>query len=330
MKTIKKPSYKKTIADKNPDYMNKRLLLIDRERARLFTTTEGAYIQVNINAECEIDVFEMTNKVTPKETSLYKIGKECLGFYDAAVPKMLTHLVTPEMEIERIFNSLRRKYLLAVYFSEFDRPCDFINSKFNRAFQSMAGIKVYQGGSAQRKPNDEFWKEHGFKPTIESIDWKTDMESLGEILRLIKIIYIDDLDRIYKEMIAIKPGFHEMWLHDDFFDVMPDEDSHRDKVLRMLRTKEALIDLNLEKLPDDINRNAYMSYAACNITEGPFVFRKSLSASYFEEIRKIKNKEELPTLHDKFHILDYLNNRIETREQLEKVLADSEKFTRFI
>jgi hypothetical protein len=60
------------------------------------------------------------------------------------------------MEIERIFNNVRYKYLQAVFLSNFENPQEYFSSQYNRAFQALSGIIVYQGNCAQRKPNESF------------------------------------------------------------------------------------------------------------------------------------------------------------------------------
>jgi hypothetical protein len=69
-------------------------------------------------------------------------------------------------------------------------------------------------------------------------------------------------------------------------------------VFRMLRNKEELSALKLQGLPAEINKNNYISYAPCSVTEGPFVFRKNLSVSYYDELRRITAKEQLHELND--------------------------------
>ena len=97
-------------------------------------------------------------------------------------------------------------------------------------------------------------------------------------------------------MIAIKPGFHELYIHSDYFDkeTIPTDDTIRSEVFRLLRCFSDLrtSEINkLDKMPPEINKKNYLTYASCNITEGPFVFRKSIETSYFDEIRKIKSKK---------------------------------------
>lgn len=155
---------------------------------------------------------------------------------------------------------------------------------------------------------------------------------MQRIIRVLKLIYPKPVTELYSELIAIKPGFHEMYLHKNFFndDSIPTGTSLREEVLRMLRNKGEPLSLRLDELPAEINKNSYISFAACNVTEGPFVFRKDHSVSYFSEIRQVRSKKELPTLTDKFHILDYYNKDLSSREKLGDFLEVAKRFCGFI
>lgn len=61
------------------------------------------------------------------------------------------------MEVERIFNNLRYKYLNSIYLSGFLNPSEFIDSKYyNKAFQALAGLNVRQGRAKIKRDNDYF------------------------------------------------------------------------------------------------------------------------------------------------------------------------------
>jgi hypothetical protein len=138
------------------------------------------------------------------------------------------------------------------------------------------------------------------------------------------------LNCVYAELIAIKPGFHEIWVHGNFFEEEFKENLHdnegnraKNRVLNMLRNKTPLraSDIGLTKFPSyQINKKLYISYASCAFTEGPFVRRRNDSISYFDEIRKIKSLAEKPNLKEKFYIEDYRN--IKTRKELATFLSN--------
>ena len=149
---------------------------------------------------------------------------------------------------------------------------------------------------------------------------------------------LNNFDKIYKELIAIKPGFHELFIHDNYFDQnenfrtnFNDNDKDRDKVFKLLRGYGEIKTFRLKNLkPYEINRMRYFSYAPCNITEGPFVFRKNLTVSYFDEIRKIKEKKNLYKLEENFHIYDYFRKKPCSPNELEIILNETEKFKYYL
>ena len=273
----------------------------------------------------EVSVAGLRKTILP----LSDIATRHFDIFQATRDAMLPFLVTPEMEVERIFNSLRFKYLRAILLSNFPNPGKCISSSFNKAFQALAGLNVYQGNPGQRKTNDAFWRDAGFTAEARDQDWEKEQVDLKTILALMK--RINEPSRLYSELIAIKPGFHELWLHDDYFrrSSTPSGPSPRDTVFRLLRNQSDLSDLNITRLPPEINGRSYLSYAPCNVTEGPFVFRKRDDVSYFDEIRRIRTKRRIRTLKDKFHILDYYSHDLSTQDKLEKFLELAEPFCRY-
>lgn len=339
-------SYEKTIVQNNPEYVGKKLFLITESKEKLFYTDDGFYIEIEIEnnekgkllaRKISIDLKKI---VSLKDYSLRKIGIKFLGFKDPSVPKMLKYFILPEMEVERIFNNLRFKYLNSIYLSGFKNPEMLISAQCNKAFQALAGLHVRQGRAKEKKANDYFWKNAGFTSEAKKINkFKEEYEELRFILTYIRKFKLNNFNKIYAELIAIKPGFHEIWIHPDYFEdkynkKKPDrtKDKPRDKIFRLLRGQYNLDDLKLKKMPGDVkNFYNYIRYAPCNITEGPFVFRKNISVSYYEEIKKIKSKEKLLNLQKYFWILDYKNGKLNSRQELKEFLSDkAEKFRYYI
>lgn len=207
----------------------------------------------------------------------------------------------------------------------------YVHYSCNKAFQTLAGLKVYQGNPPFRKDNEAFWQEAGFSVQAKEQNWQKEQDELKKALTLLKVVTPKPVTQAYAELIAIKPGFHELYLHDDYFeaDTIPTGTSPRDQVFRMLRNKEELSSLTIDKFPQEMNKRNYFGYAPCNVTEGPFVFRKSLDVSYFDEIRRIRTKKQIRTLKDKFHILDYYRHDLSTQDKLEKLLEQAEPFCRY-
>ncbi|EKF84778.1 hypothetical protein [Methanobacterium formicicum] len=316
-------------------YKNIGLILIDKQKKRLLKTKNDSIIRLFFDDKGFISTFRIDCKfrLKPLNSSLEQIGKKYLELDDPSFKNFLNYLITPEMEIERIFNNIRYKYLECIYHSGLESPQKFINADYNNAFQSLTGIKVYQGSTKNRKHNDDYWREAGFqKPSDMGITFDPERKDLQFILDYIRNFHQDDFNRIYRELIAIKPGFHELLLHEDFYDSIPADDKARSQILRQLRLKnnpDSGNDKKMSRLPRDINSQSYLTYASCNITEGPFVFRKCIKTSYYNEIRKINSRHELNKLNESFNILDYCDGSIRSLDDLKRILDDAERFKGF-
>jgi len=210
-------------------------------------------------------------------------------------------------------------------------PQQYFDSTYNKAFQSLAGHLVYQGNTANRKNNDEFWKEANFTQVSKDQDWEKEQNDLKRILDLLKVIHASSPESIYAELIAIKPGFHELYIHENYFDKdqIPKGTSPRDTVFRLLKNKQRQSSLKINKLPQEINKKSYFSYAPCNITEGPFVLRKRGSVSYYDEIRLVTSKSKVKKLNEKFHVLNYYNQDISTPQKLAELLEKAKFFLQY-
>lgn len=332
--------YITTVVKNNPDYVDKFLLLSNKNRNGLFKTKSNEIIQLKIDSNGFLQCNFIKNGIkTNKAYSLIKIGIDFLEKKDPSVESILKYLIIPEMEIERIFNSIRFKYLNSILLSNIKNPSEKISADYNKAFQSFAGVKIYQGNTQNRVGNDAFWIDAGFtKSAKDKILYDKEFTELDFIIDYLRKLKVENYNQIYAELIAIKPGFHEISIHENYFDknetyrnATDDKDNERDKVFKSLRGYGNVENISLTNLkPHEINRMKYFSYAPCNITEGPFVFRKKISVSYFDEIQKIHQKEELKNLKEKFHILDYYHNKPMTEIELEKVLKKAEQFKKYI
>ena len=323
------------ILEKNPQYIDKRLLLIERKKEKLYQDDTGYHIEVNFSKNGEMQTHKVSDRIKQEkiEYSLQKIGVDFLGLDDPSVTQMLRYLVDPEMEIERIFNNLRYRYLTLIKLSGFTNPSKLISSKYNKSYLALTEHTVYQGPIKKRVDNDQFWKQAGFTQNAKDrVDFYYLKEQFSFILRYFRHQLADELNRIYPELIAIKPGFHELFVHETFFNEKQSGQKPRAKVFRSLRGLADLSTLHLEKMPRDINKNNYFSYGSCHVTEGPFVFRKDISTSYFKEIRKIKSRNDIEKLENNFVILRYDNgskNVLNTVSKLEKTLNDAKFFLKF-
>ena len=316
------------------EFIDRSLLLIDSKREKLFKTGEGKYIEVMASPDGKLTVkkvYQSIRKTIVEDMSLRRIGIEFLGLNDPSVPQMMKYLVIPEMEVERIFNNMRYKYLKAIDLAGFENPDKYISADYNKAFQALAGKTVYQGNTRDRKENDWFYEDVGFTDGVrDELKLNIEGDEMTFILHYIRYSEQTDYARIYAELIAIKPGFHELMVHDNYFDESsyPVPNGARSQVFRMLRGIGELSDIELDGLPHDINTKSYFTYGSCNVTEGPFVYRKSISTSYYEELRKIRSKYNIDRLNNNFHILSY-HNSIRTKKELENLLNRAEPFRGF-
>jgi hypothetical protein len=327
--------YLTTVVQNRPEFIDKKLLLTCTDGSGLYVSDNNSNILLEFDRNGGLSVNEITDKFSIKpmiNCSLRNLGLKYLGLDDPTVPAMLQHVVIPEMEVERIFNNLRYKYLEAVYLSNFADPSVYLHYHFNKSFQTLAGLTVYQGNTPDRLDNDLFWKREGFTDQAKNQNWEKEKSELQHIIRMLKLIKSDSNTELYKELIAIKPGFHEVLIHDKYFDFdagnLNESDKPREKVFTMLRGGDT--PLTLHAIPREIDWSHYISYAPCNVTEGPFVFRKSVGISYFDEIRKIDSDAKRPALKDKFHILDYSHGKVRTRGELKILLGKARTFTRFM
>lgn len=316
------------------DAMNRALLLANKDRSGLFIIPDT---DLRILMERTGKSTYALSEINQHEyTQLHLPLSELMAEYfdlndDASSAEMLKYFVTPEMEVERIFNCLRFKYLNSIHVSNFENPQKFISSTYNRAFQTLAGLTVYQGSAKRRKNNDDFWQEAGFTAAAKDQNWQREQDDMQFILSVMKRMSVK-VAMHYAELIAIKPGFHELYLHEDYFSeyLEPTATSARDIVFRMLRNRRNKVKLRLKVFPPEINKRSYFGYAPCNVTEGPFVFRKNRSVSYCEEIRQITSRQQLRELNRKFHILDYYHRDLSSRKKLADFLETAKAFRHFM
>jgi len=328
-------NYATTVVKNRSEYVGKKLLLITPDKTSLFQTEDSNYIEIEIDPSGKLFVYELSKKHEREsiDISLSKLGQIYLGLRDPSMPQMLGYFVLPVMEVERIFNNLRYKYIQSIYISNLDSPDSYFRSQYNNAFQALAGINVYQGNTKERKSNDSFWLNAGFTHKAkDTISFEKERNELSFILSYLRHSKVNDFNRIYGELIAMKPGFHELMIHNNYFEESsyPKGTDIRSQYFRLLRGIGDLSDIGLKTLPHEINSKSFFSYASCNVTEGPLVYRKKVSVSYYEEIRKIKSKTMLQDIKNNFYYLDYNHSNIKTLKDLSHFLVEAKKFIYFI
>jgi len=328
-------NYATTVVKNRAEYVGKKLLLITPDKAALFQTKDGNPIEIEIDSSGELFVYDLSRKYEREniDISLSKLGQMHLGLRDPSVLQMLGYFVLPEMEVERIFNNLRYKYLQAIYISNLNNPDSYFRSQYNNAFQALAGINVYQGNTKERKSNDSFWLSAGFtQKAKDTISFEKERKELSFILAYLRHSKVNNFNRIYGELIAMKPGFHELMIHNNYFEESsyPKGTDIRSQYFRLLRGIGDLSNTKLKALPHEINSKSFFSYASCNVTEGPFVYRKKVSVSYYDEIRKIKSKTMLQDIKNNFYYLDYNHSNVKTLKDLNNFLVEAKKFIYFM
>lgn len=202
--------------------------------------------------------------------------------------------------IELILNRLRWKYLQAIAMSPAlrERPTRAISLAFNQAFLSLAGLE-----------QAAHWRDLGFDARARyELDWDQEREdltsALGELTRC------QDATTTYGEALALKPGFHEAWVHAAFpDDAQEDPDTPRGRAFAILRGSQlGLIDLAGGYPADLSDPCCFLGYAPCAVTEGPFVRRRGMGVSYFADLKRVGTIPSIAArrsiLHESFQVLD--------------------------
>lgn len=248
---------------------------------------------------------------------------------------MATH--TPIDRIERIFNRLRWKYLRAIACSPALREAPFqaISAKYNWAFLTLTGMTLRQRPDRPHQENDWFWESKGFDPSARhDLDWHVERVELALAIHDLISDSADVVTITYAEVIALKPGFHEAWLHNDFpNDGYEGSDKPRGREFTILRGNSLdLVDLD-GSFPGDLsNADAFLGYAPCSVTEGPFVCRKHPDVSYFDELKRVGDVTTFSgrrtILRESFEVLDAwqrLRDK-DNRSTLEQLIREAESY----
>jgi len=237
--------------------------------------------------------------------------------------------------IEIHLNRLRLNYLRAIALSPelHAAPARAISADFNKAFQSLAGLRVRQATDRPRRDNDAFWLERGFSQAAKhELPWEPETQALQSSLQKLAGQITGNATKLYAELIALKPGFHEAWLHDDFpEDAYEGPDSPRGRVFAVLRSRASdLIPLGGTLPRDILTPGAYQGYAPCAFTEGPLVQRRHPDISYYGSLRGVghlpsQTKRRSCLLED-FHVIDIWQrlNDDNTPRNLERIIAEVE------
>jgi hypothetical protein len=340
-----KKNYKKTVVDHHKEYIGRKLLLANTKKTGLYRCAgpEKHLIEISFDDNGLLSVCKVDEKFKriEQQTSLRALGRDCLGLEDPSVPQMLKFLVTPEMEVERIFNCLRYKYLDKLKLT--NSPGDYITSDCNELFKALGGLP-FRGIKREnmKKKHHQILCKHGFGPD-DSIEIDDEQKDLDFIIRYMRDICFNNgagYDRkadLYKELIAIKPGAHEIYM--ELFNEQEhsycSQKSTKSKynVLKMMHNvSKRNYNINVDQVNSEIKVPSYLTYATCYITEGPFIFRKNLSVSYYKDLKEIKESDSKSSFRSKFHYLDYYREKekLSNGQALSSLLESAKKFKTYL
>lgn len=140
------------------------------------------------------------------------------------------------------------------------------------------------------------------------LGWDQEREDLTSALGA--LARCQDSTATYAEALALKPGFHEAWVHEAFpEDAQEGPDMPRGRVFAILRgSPRGLLDL-AGAVPTDLSDpDSFLGYAPCAVTEGPFVRRRHQGVSYFAELKRVGTISSIAPrreiLRESFQVLD--------------------------
>jgi hypothetical protein len=298
---------------KAPESEFKKLLLLDHKREKLYCK-DGNLIEVEFSQDDRLTVYQVSitkrvKRMAVGVMSLQELGIKYLGLEDPS--EILQHLILPVMEIERIFNSIRYKWVKTILGGKRE-PKEYINASFNPLFKALAGFPLRNDPG--RRQAMKLVAEEGFKvEDLPIIDLSVEKHEMGLIITYLFDVFSNDLSRLYKSLLSIKPAFHERYMDFYYFDYAHLEgledslrDDRRTRVLQEihgLRKPQAVKDLNT--ISREIMVPHFITYATCAIVEGPAAYRLRLDVSYYEQLRKGESN-----LQDHFLIFDYFGRPI--------------------
>jgi len=147
---------------KSPEYTSEKLLLLDHKREKLYCN--GNFIEIELSQNDRLTVYQVSitkrvERIAVGVMSLQELGIKYLGLEDPS--EILQHLVLPVMEIERIFNSIRYKWVKAILRGKRE-PSEYVNAHFNQLFKALAGCFPLRNDPGKKQAM-KLVTEEGFK-----------------------------------------------------------------------------------------------------------------------------------------------------------------------
>lgn len=298
---------------------DKKLLLTDRKRERLYFDGQHLLVEAEFVEHGNLAVFKVNIQGKIRRISIGKMSLSELSarYLESEEPtEILKYMVSPFKEVERVLNALRVSYLLAVQHGR-RNPQEYASAEFNALFKVLAGFPLRNDPKGIRAR--KLALAEGFNvDALPLMDVSREKQEMKVILKYLFDVFSSDLQGMYRELIAIKPGFHEIWADNNWADDGHieglRESPYKDRRSQVLREIHGLIDpaphLDLTNITYEVNIPAFMTYAPCNSTEGPFVYRKRNDVSCYQLLR---DREKI-NLSDHFLIYDYWGKDIKERD----------------
>jgi hypothetical protein len=311
-------TYKKTIITRRPEYADRWLLLTTWDGSTLYRDAAGDLVAVRFRSpHGEMEVLGNGS------SSLAALGR-LLNQKEASVAQMLRRLVSPEMELERIFNAYRHEYVRCLFEDEQGEiprgkhphrgwALGRLYADFNHLFAALSGIT-----SLYKKPPeyiDEVLAANNFAKSYRNRfgPINSDLDALLRCVRhLVSQGFGEKYKRdLYREFIAVKPGIHEVWMDLAYRSAdQPHRAIHQhalkkrtpptEQRLRVLAGIHGLQDTPItwkdRCFSTEIKVTSFRTFAACAVTEGPCHVRKSIAVRLFDvlaETSKLRDTDRV-------------------------------------
>lgn len=335
--------YKKTVLVDRPEYSG-RWLFVASPAENGILLSNGEPVSVFIDPTSGEASFTSTSA-----PSLRALGQEIFGWDDPSVPTVLSRLVTGEMELERVLNVYRYKYVkaLASISQKRDWIAPRLSSLHNDLFTALIGghFRGDKGGARRR----DTLVQNGFEPKDLPVNFEHEHMELRRAIDLLKLeaAQLNRMDDFYREIIAVKPGFHERWFEPKSHmfanekilldSRMKEQQSgktganlRRTRVLLELHGRPQVATLDVKTVSSELAH--YHQYSQCHATEGPCFMRRSASIQLRFLLPHAAGADEAgknghQVLSDNCHVFDYRKAAREGDESIDDILAKMEVFT---
>lgn len=297
---------------------DKKLLLTDRNRERLYYNDGSHLIEVEFVEHGNLAVSKVNVQGKIKRISMGKMSLSELSarYLESEEPtEILKYMVSPFQEAQRVFNSIRYKWCKAILKGK--KESQYYAGK-NALLRILSGLPLRNDPKGMRAKKLAI--AEGFDvDALPLMDISREKQEMRVILKYLFDVFSNDLQGMYRELIAIKPGFHEIWADNNWADdghieglrESPYKDRRRERVLREIHNLVGPAPrLDLTNITYELNIPAVLTFAPCNVTEGPFMYRKRNDVSCYQLLRD----REKVNLSDHFFIYDYWGKDIKEKD----------------